>query len=175
VLVAREWIDQGLRLTHEREQQQRLAAKRRLDQAAVIRENGPELMRQLVAEVAAVVAEYREKAPSGTGDIEFETLPHEGFRITRPSLPKVSLECRPGYETHVFYCNRTRINSQEGEVQEIVFSLEMAVDDANRLVLRHESGAFPSVGEAAEFLLKPVLFPSIDSDAEVGRLESRRS
>jgi hypothetical protein len=128
----------------------------------VIKQKGPELMRQLVAEVDAVLAEYREKAPFGGRDIEFEPLPHEGFCITRSTLPKVTLECRPGYETHVVYCNRTRIDSHDSEAEELVFSLDMTVDEANRIGLRHDSGTFPNVGEVAEFLLKPVLFPSVD-------------
>jgi hypothetical protein len=166
--VAREWIEQGLRQMLEREEQQRLAANRRLEQAAVIREKGPELMRQLVAEVGAVAAEYREKAPPGE-EIEFEALPHEGFRIARSPLPKVALECRPGYETHVVYCNMTRIDGHESEVKENVFSLDMTVDEANRIALRHERAAFPSVGDAVEFLVKPVLFPPLDSDRGTNR------
>jgi hypothetical protein len=160
--MSHEWIDEGLRQTHEREEQQRLASRRRLEQAAVIREKGPELMRQLVAEVDAVLAEYRQKAPLRGADIEFEPLPHEGFCITRSTLPKVTLECRPGYETHVVYCNRMRIDSHESEAEELVFSLEMTVDEANRIALRHEGQTFPNVGEVAQFLLTPVLFPSID-------------
>ena len=161
--MARDWIDQGLRQVQEREEQQRLASKRRLDHAAVIKEKGPDLMRQLVAEVGAVVAEYRRKAPLSSNEIEFETLPHEGFRITRSTLPKVALECRPGYETHVVYCNMTRIDDRESDPQELVFNLDMTVDDSNRMALRHETAVFPTVGEVAEFLLKPVLFPTPDS------------
>ena len=96
-------------------------------------------------------------------EIEFETLPHEGFCITRSTLPRVVLECRPGYETHVVYCNLTRIDDRESDPQEMVFALGMTVDDAGRIALRHESLAFPSVGEVVEFLLKPVLFPTLGS------------
>jgi hypothetical protein len=60
--MARDWIDQGLRQLQEREEQQRLASKRRLDHAVVIKEKGLDLMRQLVAEVGAVVAEPTEGA-----------------------------------------------------------------------------------------------------------------
>jgi hypothetical protein len=162
--MARDWIDQGLRQMREREEQQRLASKRRLEQAAVIKEKGPDLMRRLVAEVGAVVTEYRQNAPLGSNEIELEILPHEGFCITRSALPKVALECRPGYETHAVYCNMSRIDDRESDPQEIVFSLGMTVDDSDRIALRHESMAFPSVAEVVEFLLKPVLFPMVDSD-----------
>jgi hypothetical protein len=162
--MARDWIERGLRQLREREEQLRLAAKRRLDQAAVMKEKAPDLMRQLVAEVGAVVAEYRQKAPVGVNEIEFEALPHEGFSVTRSTLPKVALECRPGYETHVVYCNMTRIDGRESDPQEVVFALGMTVDDAGRIGLRHESGVFAGVGEVVEFLLKPVLFPTVDSD-----------
>jgi hypothetical protein len=164
VPMARDWIDQGLRQMREREEQQRLASKRRHDQAAVIKEKGPDLMRRLVAEVGAVVAEYRQKAPPGSNEIELETLPHEGFCITRSTLPKVALECRPGYETHAVYCNMTRIGDSESDAQEFVFSLGMTVDESDRIALCHETVAFPSVGEVVKFLLKPVLFPTLDSD-----------
>lgn len=161
--MAREWIDQGLEQMREREEQQRLASRRRLEQAAVIKEKGPDLMRRLVTEVGAVVAEYRHKAPLGGNEIEFETLPHEGFCIRRSALPKVALECRPGYETHTVYCNMTRLDDRESDPEEIVFSLGMTVDDSDRIALRHETVTFPGVGEVVEFLLKPVLFPTLDS------------
>lgn len=162
--MTRDWIDQGLRQTREREEQQRLASKRRLEHAALLKEKAPDLMRQLVAEVGAAVTEYLQKAPLGGKDVEFETLPHEGFCITKSTLPKVALECRPGYETHAVYCNMTRTDDHDSDPQEFVFSLSVTVDDSNRIVLGHENVAFSSVGAAAEFLLKPVLFPALNPD-----------
>jgi hypothetical protein len=40
----------------------------------------------------------------------------------------------------------------------------MTVDDSDRIGLRNEAGAFAGVDEAAEFLLKPVLFPALDPE-----------
>ena len=161
--MTRGWIDQGLRQQREHEEEQRLASQRRLEHVAVIKEKAPELMRQLVAEVGAAVTEYREKAHIASDEIEFEPLPHEGFTVRKTTFPKVALVCRPGYETHMVYGNRTRIDGHESDVQEIVFSLDIVADDSNRVVLRHDTVEFSSVGAAVEFLLKPVLFPTFDS------------
>lgn len=162
--MTRGWIDEGLRQQRAREEQQRLASERRLEHGAVIREKAPDLMRRLVAEVAAAVSEYGERARVANDEIEFEELPHEGFSVRKTTFPKVALVCRPGYETHMVYCNRTRVDDHESDVQEIVFNLDIAVDDSNHVVLRHETAALPGVGDAVEFLLKPVLFPAVDSD-----------
>jgi hypothetical protein len=162
--VTRNWIDQGLRQQRARDEERRLASERRHEHALVIKKKAPDLMRRLVAEVGAAVTEYQENAGDGGNEIEFEELPHEGFSVRKTTLPKVALVCRPGYETHMVYCNRTRIEGDDSDVQEMIFSLEMTVDDSNRVGLRHETVDFLGVDDAAEFLLKPVLFPTFDSD-----------
>lgn len=164
VAVTRDWIDEGLRHRREREEQQRLASERRLHQTAVIKAKGPDLMRRLVAEVGAVVDEYRRRSGAGGDEIEFEALPREGFCITRIRLPRVGLECHPDYELHVVYCNMTRADTHESETRELVFNLDMAVDDSDRIGLRHETRTFQALDEVVEFLLKPVLFPPLDQD-----------
>ena len=121
-------------------------------------------MRRLLAEVGAAVDEYRQKALLGSTEIEFEPLPQEGFCLTRAGLPRVSLECRPGYDMHVVHCNMTRSDAQESAPQEFVFSLGMTVDDSNRIVLSNETRTFQTLDEVLEFLLKPVLFPTLDQD-----------
>ena len=158
--MTRPWIDEGLRHRRDREEQQRLASERRLHQAAVIKEKGPDLMRRLVAEAGTVVDEYRRE--TGGDDIEFEELPREGFCITRARLPRVGLECRPDYELHVVYCNMTRGDTLDSETRELVFNLDLTVDDADRIVLRHETRTFQAPDEIVEFLLKPVLFPPLE-------------
>jgi len=160
--MAHDWIDEGLRQMREREEQHRLASERRLHQTAVIKEKGPDLMRRLVAEVGTVVDEYRQRARLGSNQIEFEVLPREGFCVTRATFPRVRLECRPGYETQVVYCNMTRTDNHESAAQELVFSLGITVDESDKIVLRHETGAFQTVDEVLEFLLKPVLFPAFN-------------
>jgi len=160
--VTRDWIDEGLRHRREREEQQRLTSERRLHQTAVIKEKGPDLMRRLVAEVGAVVAEYRRRTGAGSDEIEFEELPREGFCLTRARLPRVGLECRPDYELHVVYCNMTRADTHQSETRELVFNLDMTVDDSNRIAVRHETKTFQAPDEIAEFLLKPVLFPPLE-------------
>ena len=162
--MARDWLERGLGRIGEREEQQRRIAERRRHQAAVIEEKGPDLMRRLVEEVGAVVAEFRQRAPAGNNEIDLVVLPHEGFCVTKSSAPKVSLECRPGYEARVVHCDRTRAGDPQGEAQETVFSLAMTVDDSDRLALRHETVTFSSVADVVEFLLKPVLFPPVDSE-----------
>ena len=164
VPVARKWIDEGLRHTQEREEQQRLASQRHLHQAAVIKEKGPDVMRRLVAEVGAVLDEYRHQARVGSNEIEFEVLPREGFCVTKTRLPRVGLECRPDYDAHVVYCNMTRADNHEGDTRESVFSLEMTVDDSDKMALRHEARAFQTLDEVVKFLLKPVLFPPLNQD-----------
>ncbi|MBI3319447.1 MAG: hypothetical protein HYZ89_02515 [Candidatus Omnitrophica bacterium] len=157
--MIRDWIDEGLRNTRERANQQQLASEHRHHQTAVIKAKGPELMRAVVAAVGAAVEEFRHKAQSGRNEIEFEALPHEGFCVTKTTLPKVGLECRPEYETHVLCCNMTRVGDQETDTVEWVFSLDFTVDESNNVALRHGSGVLHSADEAVEFLLKPVLFP----------------
>jgi hypothetical protein len=163
--MSHDWIDQGLRHMREREEQLRQATARRLHHAAVIKEKGADLMRQLVGGVGAAVLEYRQRAPKGAEEIEFEALPREGFVVTRTGLPRVMLECRPGYETHVLYCNRTRTDDHESAPHELVFNLSMTVDDSDTIRLSEETRAFPTLNEVVEFLLKPVLFPTLDQDA----------
>jgi hypothetical protein len=162
--MAHDWIDQGLRQMGEREEQHRLASERRLHQATVIKGKGPDMMRRLVAEVGVLVDEYRQRARLGSSEIEFEALPGEGFCVTRAKLPRVSLECRPGYETHVVYCNMARTDNHESAPQEFVFSLGITVDDSEKIVLCHETKAFETLDEVLEFLLKPVLSPTLDPD-----------
>jgi hypothetical protein len=121
-------------------------------------------MRQLVAEIGAALDEYRQKA-AGSDEVAFERLPQEGFSITRSGFPKVYLECRPDYAGQVLYCNISRTDRDEGEmhVRELAFTLHFAVSDSDDVVsLRREPRTFPSAGEAAEFLLEPVLFPQPD-------------
>ena len=160
--MAHDWIDQGLRQAREREEQHRLLSERRLHQTAVIKQRGPELMRRLVAEVRAAVDEYRQAARLGGAEIELEALPDEGFCVTRTKPPRVSLECRPGYEMHVVHCNMIQSENQEVAPQEFVFNLGMSLDDSDKIVLSNESRAFETLDEVVEFLLKPVLFPTLD-------------
>jgi hypothetical protein len=159
--MPRDWVDEGLRHTREREEQQRAESARRHHHTALIKEKGPELMRDLVNEVRAAVDEFRSKT-AGSGDhVEFEELPREGFCVTRSDLPKVALECRPDYEAHVLYCNTTRVEDHDSETSESLFNLNFTVDESDRVRLRHATGPFLAVGEAVEFLLKPVLFPLV--------------
>jgi hypothetical protein len=146
----------------ELEEQRRVATERRLHHAAVIAEHAPDLMRRLVKEIEAAVQEYKRRAPLGGPEIEFEALPGEGFLVARTKLPKVSLECRPGYETHLLYCNMARTDDHDSAPQEQIFSLRMAVDDKDSIALSHDMTTFKSLNDVLEFLLKPVLFPAFD-------------
>lgn len=160
--MAGNWIDEGLRHTRERADERRRALEDRQHRTSVIKGNGPDLMRRLVAEVAAIIDEYGRKAGSGSHEIEFEALPHEGFCVAKTTTPKVGLECRPDYEGHVLYCNMTRTDDPASDTVELVFSLDFVVDDSDNVELRHETRIFQRVDDAVEFLLKPVLFPLLD-------------
>ena len=157
--MASNWIDEALRHTRERESQQHLASERRHHQTTVIKVKGPELMRAVVAGVAATIDEYRRKAPAGRNEIEFEARPHEGFCVTKAAQPRMGLECHPDYERHVLSCNMTRLGDQETDTVEWLFNLDFMVDKSDNVELRHGSGVLHKVDEAVEFLLKPVLFP----------------
>jgi hypothetical protein len=158
--MAHGWIDEGLQHARERAEGRRVAVEQSHHRKTVIREKGPELMRGIFAEVQAVIDEFRHKA--GAGHLEFQLLPREGFSLTRVTPPRVGLECRPDYEMHALYCNMTRTADLEGEIVEWPFSLEFITDDSDRVELRSGSRTFHAVDEVVEFLLKPVLFPSID-------------
>lgn len=153
------WIDEGLQ--HEREwaDQQRVASKHRLQQTSVIKEKGPPLMRELVAQVGGAVDEYRRKARTSSTELEFTVLPHEGFSVAKLTLPRVALECRPDYEAHALWCNMTRIEDQESEPEERLFSLDFTADESNTIRLNYGTRAFQTVDEAVECVLKTVLFP----------------
>ena len=116
--MMRNWIDEGLRHTRERASQQQLASEQRHRQTAVIKAKGPELMQAVVVAAGAAVDEFRRKVHSGSNEIEFEALPHEGFCVTKTTPPKVGLECRPDYETHVLCCNLTRLGDEETDTVE---------------------------------------------------------
>jgi hypothetical protein len=164
--MGRDWIDEGLRQTPARERQRQLASERRRREAATIATRAPELMRQLIAELGAALDEYRQKATTGRGDeIEFELLPHEGFSITKPSFPKMYLECRPDYAGQILWCNLSRTDNDESDdirVRELAFTLHFTVSDSDVVALRREPRIFKSASEAAEFFLEPVLFPQPD-------------
>jgi len=164
--MGREWIDAGLRQTPAREQQSQLVSERRGRQTATVAANAPELMRRLVGEVRAALDEYRQKAQVRANDIEFEPLPHEGFSITKASRhPSMYLECRPSYGGQVLHCNLSRTDRDEGESREWAFNLHFTVSDSDVVALDHEGRIFQNESDAAEFLLKPVLFPPPESSA----------
>lgn len=120
------------------------------------------MMRQLLAEVRAVLDEFSQKAArAADAKLEFEALPHEGFCVTRTTRPRMGLECRPDYEAHVLYCNMTRTDDDAGDTVESVFSLNFILDESDTVELRYETRVFRTVEEAVEFLLKPVLFPPV--------------
>ena len=156
-----EWIDEGLSSEQGREEQWRLARERRLRQTAVIEKEAPALMQRLVDEIAAVVDEYKAKTPLEHDAIDYEALPQEGFCVTRDGPVRVALECRPSYGAHSVYCNMT-CTVDETEPRELAFNLRFTVSDSGRVELSHESRVFHSLDEAVEFLMKPVLFPSVD-------------
>jgi hypothetical protein len=162
--MGRDWIDEGLRQTPVREQQRQLASEHRRHLAATIAAKGPELMRQLVAEVGAAFEEYRQKAPTAADDLLLERLPQEGFSITKAGFPKVFLECRPDYAGQVVYCNLSRTDREASEirVREVAFNLHFTVTESDVVALRREPRIFQSPSDVAEFLLEPVLFPQPD-------------
>ena len=156
--MTRDWIDEGLRHLRERQEAEHLASTRRHHHTAVIKDQGPELMKRLVAEVGASVEEYNQKA----GDvIDFQALPRGGFYVTKATFPSVSLECHPDYEAHVLYCNMTRTDTQESDPQELAFNLDLIVDDAGTIGLRYQDCAFQTLDKVVEHLVKPVLFPLV--------------
>ncbi len=154
-----QWIDEGLRQTADREQQATQVAERQRHRAAVIERQAPELMFRLVSAIGAAVEEYKQKASVGSDEIDFEPLPKGSFRVTKLTLPTVDLECHPDYDGHVVYCNMIRTESHESGARELEFVLQIVADDLDNLGMRHESRSFTNVDDAAEFLLKPVLFP----------------
>lgn len=160
--MPREWIERGLEQARIREQQYSAAAKRRLQQAAVVREKGPDLMKHVAAEIEAVVEEYGRLTKSESHGVGYEALPGGGFCVTRESAPRAGVECRPDYESHVVYCNMTRTDVPESDPRELVFNLDFSVDDTDRISLRHENRTFQSAADVAEFLLAPVLFPTAE-------------
>ena len=153
-----QWIDEGLRQGAIREQQAPLVAARQRHRATVIRQRAPELMFRLVSAIGAAVEEYKRKASVGRDEIDFEPLPRGSFRVTKLTLPSVDLECHPDYDGHVVYCNRAQTDSHERGARELEFVLHIVADDLDNLTLRHEHRSFTNVDEAAEVLLKPVLF-----------------
>ena len=159
--MARDWIDKGLRHSRERAEELRLASERRQHHVSLIKEQGPHVMRELLAEVRAVVDEYSQKAGTGAKDIKFEELPHEGFCVVSDVGHRLELQCRPSYEEQVVYCNLTRTDVQQTEPVERVFNLNFTVDDPDRVELREGNRVFRTVDDAVEFLMAPVLFPAI--------------
>jgi hypothetical protein len=159
--MASDWIDEGLLHTRERAERLHLALEQNQHQSTVIKDKAPDLMRGLVAEVGAAIDEYRRKAHLVSSEIEFQPLPREGFCVTKGTPPRVALECRPDYEAHVVYCNMTRTVEQEREFVEFVFRLNFTLDESDNVELCSGTRVFHRVGEAVEFLLRPVLFPAV--------------
>jgi hypothetical protein len=168
--MPRQWIDEGLQREPVREELQRRALEERHHETSVIKEKGPILMRELLAEARAAIDEYRSKARLNNKEIQFEGLPHEGFCVAKTMLPKTDLECRPDYEAHLLYCSMTRIDDHESDPVESLFSLTFAVGDSNNVRLARGTRTFLTVEEAVEHLLKPVLFPLLDRPGERGTL-----
>ena len=160
--MERAWIDEGLRHEREREAQQLRRSENRHLATSVIKTQGPALMRRLVAEVGAVVDEYRRKAQIGGHDLEFATLPHEGFCLSKTRMPRVGLECRPDYDAHILSCNLTRTDDQESDPTEWMFNLDLALDAAGNITLHSGTRAFEGVDDAVQYMVRPVLFPLLD-------------
>lgn len=167
--MARAWIEEGLRHTHERAEALRRDEGRRRHWHTLIEAQGPEVMRSLVTEVAAAVEDYRRAVPGPEGTVEFESLPREGFLALRVDTPRVTLQCRPDYAGQTVHCSLTRPGSRPSEVVEVPFNLHFTVAGSDRVCLRHGAHSFTDVARVAEFLLSPVLFPS------PGRVESDHS
>lgn len=153
------WIDEGLSHAADAEKQVNLAAEGQRHRAAVVEQQGPELMLRLVSAIRAAVEEYKEKAHVGSDEIDFEPLPSGSFRVTKVTFPRVDLECHPDYDGHVVYCNRAQVDSHESGARELEFALRITADDLDHLELGDDHRTFGNVDDAAEFLLKPVLFP----------------
>jgi len=160
--MTRQWIDDGLQRERDREEQQRRALEQRHRETSVIKEKGPALMRELLAEARAAIEEYRSKARLNNEELRFEGLPHEGFCIAKTTLPKADLECRPDYETHLLHISITHIDDRESDPVESLYSWTFAVDDLNNVRLTRGTRTFRTMEEAVESLLKPVLFPLLD-------------
>jgi hypothetical protein len=75
-------------------------------------------MRRLVAKVVAAIDEYRRKTNPDGHEIGFVASLHEGFSVTKTTLPRVELEGRPDYEAHAVYYNMTRADDPESETVE---------------------------------------------------------
>jgi hypothetical protein len=161
VSMAREWLDEEFRRAPEREEQRHLAAQHRLYLESVIARNGPDVMRRLLDEVDAVVAEYRRESRISV-EVGVERLPQEGFSITTTGFPRMYLECRPEYTAQVVCCNLSRTDDAERDTRELIFNLHFTVDDHEHVGLRHEARIFQTVDAAVQFLLRPVLFPAAD-------------
>jgi hypothetical protein len=159
----RDWIREGLRSEPEREQQRRLMREERRRHKKIIEEKGPDLTRELVAEITAAVEQFHAESGLDRGAMIFEPLPHEGFRVERSVPPRVTLECRPSYDAGCIYCNTTREDDIEPEARELAFVLRFEVTGSSLVRLRHGDRAFGTVGEIVEFLLAPVLFPPVET------------
>ena len=157
-----QWIDEGLRQEAAREEQAPLVTARQRHRATVIKQRAPALMFRLVSAIGAAVEEYKQKAGVGRDEIDFEPLPRGSFRVTKLTFPSVDLECHADYDGHVVYCNMAQTDSHESGARELEFVLQIVADDLDNLTFRHENRSFTNVEDAAEFLLKPVLFPVAD-------------
>jgi hypothetical protein len=157
--MSRAWIEEGLRHTRDREEALRRDEGQRHHWQALIERHGPDVMRALVAELEAAVQDYRRATGDREGIVEFQSLPREGFVVSRTEAPRATLQCRPDYTSQAVYCNLARVGSRPDEMIEVPFNLYFTVSDANQVGLRHGAQTF-DVARAAAFLLTPVLFPS---------------
>lgn len=119
-------------------------------------------MRALIADIHAALAEYAERSRPRNEPITLQALPHEGFCVERTGLPGLRLECRPDYTTPAVYCNLTRTEGHGADTRELVFTLHFTVDEDEAVALSYGDQSFATVAAAVEFLVKPVLFPTID-------------
>lgn len=118
-------------------------------------------MRALVDELAASIDEYRRAVPGHDRTVAFERLPRGGFLVSRLLPPSAILQGRPDYANQSVHCNWTHAGEDEHEMVEVPFNLHFAIDESERVVLRHGTRSFGGVSDIAEFLLKPVLFPGL--------------
>ena len=160
--MERDWIDDGMREERAREAQHARDAEERHRQTARLVTHGPALMQALVAEARAAVDEYRRKAGTSLHDVEFEALPHEGFLVTKHTLPKAAVECRPDYARHQLACDVSRGLDPETDPTEWFFSLTLGVDADGGVTISEGTRVLAGVGDAVAVLLRPVLFPLLD-------------
>ena len=157
--IAMSWLDDELKRERAAEQRADQQARLQLHRAEVVRAKGPELLDALTNTVEKMVQDYSIKtADDPKRRAQFTRNPIGGFSVRKSHYPATSLDCALSSDSMAIVVVRTLTQNGQSSTTERRDLLGMAVNERNDVTIYVDDRPW-TVSDAAENLLRPVLFP----------------